>query len=314
MRLLRFQQRPIENRIGVMIDANRIAELSGQKNSEPILDFLHDPKHEARAVQTLDNAKKQLANPEEKNAKGVIGLDSVTVLPPIARPTKIICLGGNFSDHLQEGSASLPPFPVSFLKSPTSLVGHKAPVFYPPKVKLLDYEVELATVIGEKCKDVSKKNALSYVAGFSVFNDISARDIQFAEMKRGFCNLGKNFASFAPMGPFLVTPDQAGNPDNLEMELRVNGQIRQFSSTKNMVFKMRELVEFFSSMTLEPGDIITSGTPSGVAIYRKPDKTPYLLQPGDLLESKIESLGKLQNTIVRETKPTRPPSRHLVPP
>src|SRR5207249_1243947 len=100
----RFQQRPIENRIGVMIDANRIAELSGQKNSEPILDFLHDPKHEARAVQTLDNAKKQLADPEEKSAKGVIGLDSVTVLPPIARPTKIICLGGNFSDHLQEGS------------------------------------------------------------------------------------------------------------------------------------------------------------------------------------------------------------------
>src|SRR5207249_4016482 len=204
-------------------------ELSGQKNSEPILDFLHDPKHEARAVQTLDNAKKQLANPEEKSAKGVIGLDSVTVLPPIARPTKIICLGGNFSDHLQEGSASLPPFPVTFLKSPTSLVGHKAPVFYPPKVKLLDYEVELAAVIVEKCKDVSKKNSLDYVAGFSVFNDIS-----------------------------------------------------------------------------------TPGTPSGVAIYRKPDKTPYLLKPGDLVESKIESLGKLQNTIVRETKPTRLPSRHLV--
>src|SRR6266536_1776819 len=298
MRLLRFQQRPIENRIGVMIDANRIAELSGQKNSEPILDFLHDPKHEARAVQTLDNAKKQLANPEEKSAKGVIGLDSVTDLPPIARPTKIICLGGNFSDHLQEGSASLPPFPVSFLKSPTSLVGHKAPVFYPPKVKLLDYEVELAAVIGEKCKDVSKKNALDYVAGFSVFNDISARDIQFAEMKRGFCNLGKNFDTFGPMGPCLVTPDQAGNPDNLGMELRVNGQTRQLASTKKMVFKIRELVEFFSSMTLEPGDIITSGTPSGVAIYRKPDKEPYLLRPGDSIEAKVENLGSLQNMVV----------------
>src|SRR5256885_5293273 len=300
MRLLRFQQRPIENRIGVMIDANRIAELSGQKNSEPILDFLHDPKHEARAVQTLDNAKKQLANPEEKSAKGVIGLDSVTVLPPIARPTKIICLGGNFSDHLREGSASLPPFPVSFLKSPTSLVGHKAPVFYPPKVKLLDYEVELAAVIGEKCKDVSKKNALDYVAGFSVFNDISARDIQFAEMKRGFCNLGKNFASFAPMGPYLVTPDQAGEPDNMKMELRVNGSTRQLSSTKMMVFKIRELIEFFSSMTLEPGDVITSGTTSGVAIYRKPDKEPYLLRPGDVIESEIESLGRLKNTVVED--------------
>src|SRR5207302_9583614 len=226
-------------------------------------------------------------------------------LPPISRPTKIICMGGNFSNHLQEGSTSLPPFPISFLKSPTSLVGHRAPIFYPRRVKLLDYEVELAAVIGVRCKDVSRKSALNHIAGFSVFNDISARDIQFAEMKRGFCNLGKNFASFAPMGPFLVTPDQAGNPDNHGMELRVNGQTRQFSSTKNMVFKMRQLVEFFSSMTLEPGDIITSGTPSGVAIYRQPDKTPFLLQPGDMIESKIENLGRLQNTVVAETSPEK---------
>ncbi|HEX4921483.1 MAG TPA: fumarylacetoacetate hydrolase family protein, partial [Candidatus Bathyarchaeia archaeon] len=201
------------------------------------------------------------------------------------------------------GTASLPPFPISFLKSPTALAGHRASVVYPPRVKLLDYEVELATVIGKKCKDVSKKNALDYVAGFSIFNDISARDIQFAEMKRGFCNLGKNFATFAPMGPFLVTPDQAGNPDSLGMELRVNGDTRQLSSTKNMVFKVRELVEFFSSMTLEPGDIITSGTPSGVAIYRKPDNAPYLLKPGDRIESKIETLGKLQNRIVQDGRP-----------
>jgi acylpyruvate hydrolase len=305
MRLLRFQQKPSENRIGIMIDSARFVELATSKNSEPILDFLQDPKREAKANQMLETAKKQLVDPGEKNPKGIFNLDKVTVLPPISRPTKIICMGGNFSDHLQEGSSSLPPFPISFLKSPTSLVGHRAAVFYPRKVKLLDYEVELAAVIGNRCKDVSKKNALDHVAGFSVFNDISARDIQFAEMKRGFCNLGKNFASFAPMGPFLVTPDQAGNPDNLGMELRVNGQTRQFSSTKNMVFKVRQLVEFFSSMTLEPGDIITSGTPSGVAIYRKPDKTPFLLQPGDMIESKIENLGRLQNTIVAETSPVR---------
>jgi 2-keto-4-pentenoate hydratase/2-oxohepta-3-ene-1,7-dioic acid hydratase in catechol pathway len=305
MRLVRFQQKPSENRIGIMIDSARITELPTPKNSEPLLDFLQDPKREARANLTLEAAKKQLADPGEKGPKGILNLDKVTVLPPISRPTKIICMGGNFSDHLQEGSTTLPPFPISFLKSPTSLVGHRAPVFYPRRVKLLDYEVELAAVIGKRCKDVSKKSALEYVAGFSVFNDISARDIQFAEMKRGFCNLGKNFASFAPMGPFLVTPDQAGNPDKLEMELRVNGQTRQFSSTKNMVFKIRELVEFFSSMTLEPGDIITSGTPSGVAIYRKPDKTPFLLQPGDMIESKIENLGRLQNTVVAETSPAK---------
>src|SRR5690348_2695794 len=305
MRLVRFQQKSSENRIGLTIDNTRIVELTGAEGPDPLLDFLQDPKHESRAAQAKDAARKQASVTGEKSVKGILNLEAVTVLPPISRPTKIICMGGNFSDHLQEGSTTLPPFPISFLKSPTSLVGHRAPVFYPRRVKLLDYEVELAAVIGKKCKDVSKKNALDHVAGFSVFNDISARDIQFAEMKRGFCNLGKNFASFAPMGPFLVTPDQAGNPDNLGMELRVNGQTRQFSSTRNMVFKMRQLVEFFSSMTLEPGDIITSGTPSGVAIYRKPDKTPFLLQPGDMIESKIENLGRLQNTVVAETSPVR---------
>src|SRR6266852_7366533 len=204
MRLVRFQQKPSENRVGVMIDSVRLAELSASKSSEQILDFLQDPKNEAKANQTVEAAKKQ-TDDSEKSPKGVFNLDKVTVLPPIARPTKIICMGGNFSDHLQEGSTSLPPFPISFLKSPTSLVGHRASVFYPRRGKLLDYEVELAAIIGKKCKDVSRKNALDHVAGFSVFNDISARDIQFAEMKRGFCNLGKNFASFAPMGPFLVT-------------------------------------------------------------------------------------------------------------
>ena len=298
MRLVRFQQKMGENRIGVMVGANHLVEITGAKtSSEPILDFLKDPKAESKAHLVADSAKKRF-DEDQQDKKGYWSLDSVTVLPPIARPTKIICMGGNFSDHLAEGSSSLPSFPISFLKAPTSLVGHRAPVIYPKRVKLLDYEVELATVIGKECKDVPRKDALDYVAGFSVFNDISARDIQFAEMKRGFCNLGKNFDTFGPMGPCLVTPDQAGNPDNLGMELRVNGQTRQLSSTKKMVFKVRELIEFFSSMTLEPGDIITSGTPSGVAIYRKPDKEPYLLRPGDSIEAKIENLGRLQNTVV----------------
>lgn len=281
-----------------MTGGNYVAEITGAKaTSEPLLDFLKDPKAESKAQLAADSAKK-LFDGGKQNEKGYWNLDSVTVLPPVARPTKIICMGGNFSDHLAEGSSSLPPFPISFLKAPTSLVGHRASVIYPRKVKLLDYEVELATIIGKRCKDVAREDALQYVAGFSVFNDISARDIQFAEMKRGFCNLGKNFDTFGPMGPCLVTPDQSGDPDNLGMELRVNGQTRQQANTKKMVFKVRELVEFFSSMTLEPGDIITSGTPSGVAIYRKPDKEPYLLRPGDSIEAKIDNLGRLQNTVV----------------
>lgn len=285
-----------------MVDGSHLVELTSVKGSqEPILDFLKDPKMHGKASAASEAGLSLVESGKTSKNGPVYDLDNVAVLPPIGKPSKIICMGGNFSDHLSEGGTSLPTFPISFLKAPTSLIGHRIPVVYPRQVKLLDYEVELATVIGRRCKNVSKDEALQYVAGFSIFNDISARDIQFAEMKRGFCNMGKNFDTFAPMGPFLVTPDQAGNPDELEMELRVNGQTRQMSSTKKMVFKVRQLVEFFSSMTLEAGDIITSGTPSGVAIYRKPDKDPYLLRPGDAIESKISNLGRLQNTVVEET-------------
>ncbi len=301
MKLVRFQLRLGENRVGVMIDSTHFVEVPIIKgSSEPLVDFLRDPQAEDKAKTVMDSGRRQLRNDKSKHAGPVFDLDNAVILPPVGRPSKIVCMGGNFTDHLSEGKTTLPPFPISFLKAPTALTGHRTPVFYPRKVKLLDYEVELATVIGLRCKDVSKDDALKQVAGFSIFNDISARDIQFAEMKRGFCNLGKNFDTFAPMGPFLVTPDEAGEPDNLEMELRVNGQTRQLSSTKNMVFKVRELVEFFSSMTLEPGDIITSGTPSGVAIYRKPDKEPYLLRAGDIIESKISNLGRLRNTVEEE--------------
>lgn len=306
MRLVRFQQKPGENRIGVMLDNTYLAELPGSKGSrEPLIEFLSDPKAEEKASAAAQSGLKLLKSAKQVRNGLVLRLDSVIVLPPVGQPSKIICMGGNFSDHLSEGGASLPPFPISFLKAPTSLIGHRSPIIYPRKVKLLDYEVELATVIGKRCRDVPKDDALDYVAGFSVFNDISARDIQFVEMKRGFCNMGKNFDTFAPMGPMLVTPDQAGDPNDLEMVLRVNGQTRQSASTKRMVFKIRELIEWFSSMTLEPGDIITSGTPSGVAIYRKPDKEPYLLKTGDMIEAKIANLGRLQNTIVRESSFTK---------
>ena len=297
MKLVRFQEKPGEVRIGVMVGNYHVSELTITRSAaEPILEFLKDPKAEAKAQQAADSGKKILDS--KKSEKGFLSFESVTVLPPIAHPTKIICMGRNFAEHAAEGGRPVSPFPISFLKAPTSLAGHRAPVVYPKMVKLLDYEVELATVIGKKCRGVSKGDALDYVAGFSVFNDISARDIQSIEMKQGFCNLGKNFDTFGPMGPCLVTPDQAGDPDNLGMELRVNGQVRQLSSTKHMVVKVRELVEFFSAMTLEPGDIITSGTPSGVAIYRKPDKEPFLLKPGDGIEARIDGLGRLQNTVV----------------
>ncbi len=300
LKLIRYRDRDGQEKIGTSLDSEHIVELrKAAEAGEPLVEFLQSPDREKKVQGALQSS--------EGTKKKAVRLDQVTVLSPIRRPGKIICMGKNFIDHLAEGSTPQPPaeFPISFLKAPSALTGHMAPIYYPSRTKLLDYEVELSTVIGQRCKDVSKDDALNYVAGFSVFNDISARDIQFAEMKRGFCNMGKNFATFAPMGPYLVTPDQAGNPDDLKMELRVNGQTRQSASTKLMVFKIRELIEFFSGMTLEPGDIITSGTPSGVAIYRKPDKEPYLLRPGDVIESQIETLGKLQNTIVGDKTGTR---------
>ncbi|TMI26781.1 fumarylacetoacetate hydrolase family protein [Candidatus Bathyarchaeota archaeon] len=303
MRLVRFQQKPGESRIGAMVENSHFVELQAPKAAnEPLITFLNDAHGEEKARSAVESGLKMLKNGKSKANGSLFKLDDVTILPPIGRPSKIICMAGNFEEHLKEGQGLDRPFPISFLKAPTSLIGHRAPIHYPRKVKLLDYEVELATIVGKRCKDVSKSDALGYLAGFAVFNDISARDIQFTEMKRGFCNLGKNFDTFGPMGPLLVTPDQAGNPDDLGMELRVNGQTRQFASTKQMVFKTSELVEFFSAMTLEPGDIITSGTPAGVAIYRKPDKEPYLLKPGDIIESKIANLGRLQNTVVEEPR------------
>lgn len=309
MRLGRFIDHQGIARIGIQASSNHILGLPTPKDDrEPLLAFLNSSESRKIGQNVLDAATNADTKIHDKKSElKVFDMNEVTMLPPISRPSKIICMGGNFVDHIQEGSTSLPAFPISFLKSPTALIGHRANIVYPWKVKLLDYEVELATVIGKKCSDVSGKDALDYVAGYSVFNDISARDYQFAEMKRGFCNIGKNFATFAPMGPFLVTPDQSGNPDDLGMELRVNGRTRQLSNTKNMVFKIRQLIEFFSAMTLEPGDIITSGTPSGVAIYRKPDKTPYLLKPSDIIESKIDNLGTLQNTVVAQSLPTIAP-------
>lgn len=303
MKFTRFIDRHGVTRIGFQTFSKQITGIPMPKNNhEPILSFLNDPQ----AKSIIEQAQGTMASDGSKNSRGkndyrIFSFDDVTILPPIGHPKKIVCMGGNFADHLQEGARDIPAFPISFLKSPTALIGHKANIVYPRKVKLLDYEVELAAVIGKHCSDVSMKNALHYVAGYSIFNDVSARDFQFAEMKRGFCNIGKNFATFAPMGPFLVTPDEVGNPDDIGMELRVNGMTRQLSNTKNMVFKLRQLIEFFSSMPLEPGDIITSGTPSGVAIYRKPDKTTFLLKPGDIIDAKIDNLGVLQNTVVGQT-------------
>ena len=206
----------------------------------------------------------------------------------------------NFRQHLIETrgpDAPAPEFPLGCLKAPSCVVGPQHPVAIPPWVEKLDYEVELAVVIGVAGKDIPREQALSHVAGYTILNDLSARTVQMAEMSKGFLTLGKNFPASSPLGPYLLTADELENPHTLHMELRVNGDLRQQGHTGDLIFDVAGLIAYWSRMGLEPGDIITSGTPSGVALGREPDMSWYL-KPGDVMEATVERLGTLRNPIV----------------
>jgi 2-keto-4-pentenoate hydratase/2-oxohepta-3-ene-1,7-dioic acid hydratase in catechol pathway len=224
----------------------------------------------------------------------------VRLKAPVPHPGKIIALGLNFYDHAMENKMPPPEFPMGFLKASSTLIGHEGPIPYPCSTQMLDYEIEMAIVIGKRGKDIPQEKAYDYVAGYTILNDITARDVQRREQKKSLLLLGKNFDGFGPMGPWLVTRDEIPDPHRLAMELRVNHEPepRQKSSTGEMVFKIPALIAYWSQMTLEPGDIISSGTPGGVAYYRQPDPLPWFLKPGDVVEAKIEGLGLLRNPIV----------------
>ncbi len=229
--------------------------------------------------------------------------NEVKLKAPVPRPGKIIHTAGNFREHAKEGKESGWEFPmpkwISFLKSPTAIVGHEDDIVRPRYSKELDHEIELAIVIGKKSKHLTKREAWDAVAGFTIFNDISARDIQREEMKNGLLNFGKNMDTFAPFGPCFVPRDDIGDVHNLKIECRVNGEPRQVSNTNRLSVSIPEIVQHYSWVTLYPGDILTTGTVSGVAAFRKnPEK--YFLKPGDVLESEIENIGILRNHIVED--------------
>jgi acylpyruvate hydrolase len=193
-----------------------------------------------------------------------------------------------------------PSDPVGFLKLPGSVIGPEDDIPHPPEVKNLDYEVELAVVIGKTCIDVGVDEAYDYVAGYSTFNDISGRDVIRAENRSGIHLMGKSFPGFAPMGPYLVTADEIPDPQNLKLSLRVNGELRQDSNLGYMIFKIRDMIAYWSQMGLNPGDVLTTGTPRGVAAGRKPEQAPWWLTPGDIVEAEVQGLGQLRNRVVAE--------------
>jgi 2-keto-4-pentenoate hydratase/2-oxohepta-3-ene-1,7-dioic acid hydratase in catechol pathway len=248
-----------------------------------------------KGIRTVEQLMRVSTRNQKRNA--TISLDDVTLLAPVPSPPKIVCLGLNYKDHAEEQEKNIPDEPVLFMKPRTAIIGPDQPVIRPKRVKQLDYEAELAIVIGEKGKNIPVSEAKKYVFGYTIFNDVSARDIQFKDKQ---WTRGKSFDTFAPMGPCITTANQIEDPNNLDVRTRVNGELRQNSSTKNMVFNIYEIVHHLSDvMTLETGDIITTGTPAGVGVFMKPK--PKFLSPGDLVEIEIEKIGTLRNIVLKET-------------
>jgi 2-keto-4-pentenoate hydratase/2-oxohepta-3-ene-1,7-dioic acid hydratase in catechol pathway len=237
-------------------------------------------------------------------------VDEVHLGVPIPRPGKIIAAGRNYRDHVREGEkiwaargkqVTVPTFPTGFAKFPTSLCATGQAITIPVGVEAVDYEIELAVVIGRPALRVGIDDALNYVAGYTICNDVGARRIQMAEMEQQIgIVLAKNLPSFAPLGPWLITADEILDPQQLALHLTVNGEIRQDAHTRDMIFSVAALISYWSQVGLEPGDILTTGTPAGVAIGRaEPDR--YYLRDGDVVAATIERIGTLQNPVRAES-------------
>ncbi|CAN7743954.1 MULTISPECIES: fumarylacetoacetate hydrolase family protein [unclassified Caballeronia] len=232
-----------------------------------------------------------------RDGTGALGqiypLDALHLLPPIPQPGKVICLGLNYADHAKEGGNPIPDYPAVFLRATSSLVGHGQPILRPANSDKLDYEAELAIVIGRKAKNVSEGDALTCIAGYACFNDGTIRDYQ---RKSTQWTVGKNFDATGGFGPDLVTADELPiGAHGLRVLTRLNGKTMQDGNTADMIFSIPRTIALLSdAMTLEPGDVIITGTPAGVGYARKP---PVFMQPGDICEIEIEGVGTLSNPI-----------------
>lgn len=223
--------------------------------------------------------------------------DKVKYHAPVVDPRKIVCVGLNYKDHAAESGSPIPKEPILFSKFPTALIGHGESIILPKVSHEVDFEAELVIVVGKQGRHLTADNALEHVAGYAVGHDVSARDWQLKKDGKQWM-VGKTFDTFAPIGPLLVTKDEVPNPHSLPIRLRLNGQLMQNSITSQMIFSVAELLVYLSQVfTLEPGDLIFTGTPPGVGVARKP---PVFLKDGDVVEVEIEGLGLLRNPIVQE--------------
>jgi 2-keto-4-pentenoate hydratase/2-oxohepta-3-ene-1,7-dioic acid hydratase in catechol pathway len=290
VKIARFQNKG-EEHYGVFQNDRLLCLDALAKRTKTILpnkidDFISNQKAQETAEKLLTETKSS-----DLNAV-FIPLTETILLAPIASPPKILCLGLNFLTHVTETNEKPPEEPVVFMKPHTAILGPNDKIIKRPFVKELDYEGELAIVIGKKAKDVPVAEALNYVFGYTILNDVSARDFQFRSSQ---WTLGKSFDTFSPIGPYITTRNQLPDPDNLRIKTWVNGELRQDGNAHDMIFSVAQIVHHLSRvMTLEPCDIIATGTPSGVAMAMKP---PKWLKTGDTVRIEIEGIGTLENTI-----------------
>lgn len=266
-----------------------------------MLSFLEMGEEGIAEVKKAVEATKTLDGDYYSGGRLFYSLDEMKITSPIPRPRKnIVCLGLNYAEHVMEGrqtldkAQNLPKNPIYFTKPPTSMAGPYDDIIYPRATGKLDYEIELALVIGKSGKNIPEDQVYSHIYGCSVFNDVSARDLQ---TRHGQWFKGKSCDTFSPMGPYLVTADEIADPMNLDIWLKVNDVIRQSSNTKNMIFDIPKLVSVLSQgMTLEVGDVIATGTPSGVGSAHKLG----LLNVGDTVEAGIDGIGVIRNRVIAE--------------
>ena len=293
MKLIRYLHSRRES-YGVQINENQLLDLfaiskaSNQRLASTLEKLI---SRGDKDVETIKHLIQSLS--ESMRKKATINLDRTKVLAPVASPGKMMCLARNYREHAEEQGAQVSAEPVIFMKPRTAIIGPDDSIVKPTFVNELDYEAELAVIIGKRGRNITVEGAKEHIFGYTCFNDVSARDIQFKDKQY---TRGKSFDTFAPMGPSITTRDQIDDPNNLWIKTKVNGELRQNSSTGNMVFNVYQLVHELSRvMTLEPCDILATGTPAGVGFAMKPK--PKFLSPGDIVEISIQNIGTLRNTV-----------------